>query len=99
MDRSTRTLIVVAVAVTVAGLATYGVFRAIQRIPVRQVEVAHTFVVVATRTLPVGTRVVPTDLKVIPWPERSQVPGAFAKPEGLANRGVISTVLQNEPLT
>jgi len=99
MDRSTRTLIVVLVAVLVAGLATYGVYRAIQQIPVRQVEVAHTFVVVANKTLPVGARVAATDLKLIPWPEHSPIPGAFAKPEAIVDRGVIAQVLENEPVT
>ena len=35
-----RTLIVMAVAVATAGLAAFGVYQAIQRMPVRKVEMA-----------------------------------------------------------
>ena len=40
MNRRNRTLIVLLVAVGLASAATYFVYRAISRIPVRQVEVA-----------------------------------------------------------
>ena len=40
MNRRNRTLIVLLVAVGLASAATYFVYRAITRIPVRQVEVA-----------------------------------------------------------
>ena len=39
MTREARTGLVVGIAVAVAGLASFGVYRAIQRIPVREVEV------------------------------------------------------------
>lgn len=99
MDRSTRTLLVVVVAVLTAGVATYGVYTAIQRIPVRQVEVAHTFIAVAAKTLPTGALVTPLDVKLVAWPERNPVAGAFSTVEAVVNRGVISQVLANEPLT
>jgi pilus assembly protein CpaB len=66
---------------------------------VRQVEVAHSYVVVAARSLPTGARVDATDVKLVAWPERSPVPGAFAKVDAVVNRGVIAPVLENEPLT
>ena len=39
MNRQNRTLIVLVVAIALASAATYFVYRAISRIPVRQVEV------------------------------------------------------------
>ena len=39
MNRSTRTFVVVGIAVAVAALASFGVFQAIRRMPVREVEV------------------------------------------------------------
>ena len=39
MDRNLRTIIVIVVATLTSGLATYGVYRAVQGMPVRQVEV------------------------------------------------------------
>jgi len=99
MNRNTRTLIVLLVAVIVAGIATFGVYRAVQRMPVREVEVAHTYVIVATRPLAMGVRLAPADLKVVPWPARAPLAGAHATVDEVVNRGVISAVLENEPVT
>jgi pilus assembly protein CpaB len=99
MDRNTRTLIVVLVALAAAGVATYGVAKVVRNRPVVEKEVAHTFVVAAKQTLPMGAMISPADVKLIAWPERSPVPGAFAKIEDVANRGVIAEVLENEPVT
>ena len=94
-----RTLIVLAVAVITAGVAAYGVYTAIQRMPVREVEVASVPVVVASTPLPVGTRLTPDHLKVARWPARNPVPGAFADPKQLVDRGLIAMVAENEPVT
>jgi pilus assembly protein CpaB len=99
MNRQYRTLIVLAVAVVTAGIATFAVLRAVQRIPVREVEVATSQVVVASRSLPVGTRLEAAHLRVVGWPSRNPVPGAFSEPAELLNRGVIVTVQENEPIT
>jgi pilus assembly protein CpaB len=99
MNRNTRTLIVLVVAVAVAGLATFGVYRALQRMPVREVEVAHTYVVVAAKPLAMGARLGAGDLKVVPWPSRTPLEGAHATADEVVNRGVIAPVLENEPVT
>jgi pilus assembly protein CpaB len=99
MDRNTRTLIVVLVALAAAGVATFGVARVVKSRPVVEREIAHTFIVAAARTLPVGAMLSAADVKLIAWPERTPVPGAFAKVEDVVNRGVIAQVLENEPIT
>ena len=99
MDRNTRTLIVVLVALAAAGVATYGVARVIKSRPVVEKEIAHTYVVAAAHTLTVGAMLTPADVKLIAWPEKSPVPGAFAKVDDVVNRGVVSQVLENEPIT
>lgn len=99
MNRNVRTLIVVLVALVAASAASYGVYRAIQRTPVREVEVAHTFVVAAAKPLPVGAKVTAADVKLVAWPERAPVRGSFAKVDAVVNRGVIAQVLENEPVT
>jgi pilus assembly protein CpaB len=99
MKRQHRTLIVLAIAVTTAGLASLGVYRAIQRIPVREVEVASTHIVVAAQPLPVGTRLEANHLRLAAWPTRTPVPGAFTDPQALVNRGVLSQIGENEPIT
>jgi len=99
MNRGTRTLIVVTVAVVVATLATMAVFRAVQRIPVREVEQAGVPVVVAVRNLPLGTMLTAADLRVSTWPARSPVPNGFSSPEQVFNRGLIADMVENEPVT
>jgi pilus assembly protein CpaB len=99
MDRRTRTIGVVAIALLTATVASYGVYRAIQRIPVREVEVASVYAVVAGVHLPVGTLVTKEQVRLVPWPTRNQVPGAFASIDKVVNRGVIQPIGENEPIT
>src|SRR5438046_8324544 len=99
MDRRQRHVVVICAAVVTAAIASFGVYLTIKRMPVREVEVARTFVVVAARALPTGVRLTPADLKVVPWPASSMVAGGFAKPEDVADRGLLSSVVENEPLT
>src|SRR5262245_28391279 len=99
MDRNTRTLIVVLVALAAAGVATFGVARVVKSRPVIEKEIAHTFIVAAAHTLPVGAMITPNDVKLIAWPERTPVPGALTKIEDAVNRGVVAQVLENEPIT
>ena len=98
MNRNTRTLLVLLIAVVAAALASFGVYTAVKRMPVREVEVAHTFVVVAAAPLPAGTRITKDNVRLIPWPERSLLTGSFANIDTVLDRGVIVTMLENEPL-
>ena len=99
MTRSTRTLLVVAIALVTASAASFFVYRAIQRIPVREVEVAQAYAVVAATHLPVGTLVSKEQVKIIPWPAAHPVAGGFASVDQVTNRGIIQPVAENEPLT
>jgi len=94
-----RTLIVMAVAIITAGVAAYGVYNAIQRMPVREVEIAGVPVVVAAEGIPVGARLTSDQLRVVAWPSSNQVPGAFSNPKDLVDRGTIATIAENEPIT
>jgi pilus assembly protein CpaB len=98
MDRRFRHVIVVGVAVLTAALASLGVYLTLKRMPVREVEVARTFVVVAARALPTGVRLSAADLKIVPWPASAMVPGGFGKVEDVVDRGLLSSVVENEPL-
>ena len=99
MNRQYRTLIVMVVAVLTAGLASFGVYLAIQRMPVREVEVASMQVVVASQPLPVGTRIHEGHLRVVAWPSRNPVKGSFTEGKALIDRGVIAAIGENEPVT
>ena len=99
MNRNTRTLVVVSVATVTAAVASFGVYAAVKSIPVREVEVAHTFVAVAARSLPTGSRVGEEDVKLVAWPANSPVTGGFAKTAEVLDRGLIGSVVENEPFT
>lgn len=99
MNRNTRTIVVVSIAVLLATLASFSVYRLVQRMPVRQVEVAHTFAVVAAQSLPMGTRLAASDVKLVAWPSSSPVPGGFSSIDAVVNRGLVTPVSENEPLT
>ncbi len=99
MNRKNRTLIVIGIAVLLGAAAAIAVYRAVQRIPVRQIEVASVFTVVAARPIPVGTLITKDHVKVIAWPARNQIAGAYSKVEDVVNRGAITGIAENEPLT
>jgi pilus assembly protein CpaB len=99
MNRRTRTLVVVGVAVVLASVAAYGVLRALQNIPVREVAIAERHIVVATAPIPVGTMLTADMVRLQAWPADSPVPGAFATVEEVVNRGALVEIAQNEPLT
>ena len=99
MKRQYRTVVVVGFALVMATVASFAVYSAIQRIPVRQVEVAGTPVVVAAETVPVGTLIEAKHLRTVAWPARDQVEGAVADPSSLVGRGAIVTIGKNEPVT
>src|SRR4030095_3703183 len=99
MKKQHRTLIVMVVAVMTAALGSYGIYRAVLQMPIREVEVGSTKVVVAAQPLAMGTRLHVNQMRVVAWPSRNQVAGAFADPKQLVDRGVIQPIGENEPIT
>ena len=99
MNRRNRTMLVLLVAVGLAALATFGVFRTIKSIPVRQVEVATKYVVVAAENMPLGTMIAKEQVKAVGWPAASPVEGSFDSVEAVVGRGLIEPLAVNEPLT
>jgi pilus assembly protein CpaB len=99
MDRRNRTIAVLVIAIAMASAASYGVYRTVQAMPVRQVEVANYKVVVAARPLGMGARLSATDVKLVAWPASSPVSSGHSDVEAVINRGLLSAVLENEPIT
>ena len=100
MDRNKRTAAVLVVAVLLAAVASLGMYRVVSRRPAmggNQVKTVD--VVVAQHPLKLGTRLTTDHVKLVKWPDDAQVPGAFSKLEDVVNRGVITDVGENEPLT
>jgi pilus assembly protein CpaB len=99
MNRNARLALVLIVALGAAGLASFGVYRVVSAMPVREVEVASLQAVVAARPIPVGTIVTSDHLKLVPWPARNPIPNSFTKIDAVVNRGAIVELAENEPLT
>ena len=99
MNRNVRLLIVLLVALGAAAAASFAAYRAIQTMPVREVEVASVQIVVAARAMPVGSLLTKDDVKLVSWPARAVVPGSFTATDAVTNRGLIAPVAENEPLT
>ena len=66
MNRRTRTFIVMTIAILLATGASFVVYRTVQRIPVREVEVAHVTAVVAKKPIPIGALITKDMVTVIP---------------------------------
>jgi pilus assembly protein CpaB len=99
MTRTRRTAIVIAVATGAALAASYGVYAAIARIPERRVEVATMKTVVAASAMPTGTLLTRDSVKLVDWPARTPLAGGFATIEDVIDRGLITSVVENEPLS
>ena len=98
MNRRNRTVIVLLVAVVLASVASYAVYRTISRIPVREVEVATMHVAVAAENLTMGTRLTKEQVKIVGWPAASPVQGSFSSVDAVVGRGLIQPIAANEPL-
>ena len=55
-------------------------------------------VVVANADLSLGAELKADDLKVAQFPEGQAPEGAFARPDEIVGRGVIVTIVKNEPI-
>ena len=91
-----RIFIVLAVAIGLGGTFALATYRYIQNVPVREVSLPTTPVVVAAANLSLGTELRRDDLKVIAWPSDALPAGAFKDPQELVGRGLIQPVTQNE---
>jgi pilus assembly protein CpaB len=92
--------VVLGVATLLAAVASLGMYRVLSRMPSRDKAAMETVdVVVARHALKLGERLTTEDVKLVKWPADNQVPGAFARLEDVLDRGLISDVGENEPLT
>ena len=65
----------------------------------RTVEIATNYAVVAAKPMPMGTMVTKDSVKLVPWPAKSPMTGGFADIDAVVDRGLIASVVENEPLT
>lgn len=98
MKRQTRTLLVLVVAVAAAAAASWGVYKTIVSMPVREVEVATRQAVVAASALPMGTLLTKDSVKLVAWPAKTPLQDGFSDVDAVVDRGLIAPVVENEPL-
>ena len=84
-------------AIAVALLATFAVYRYLQR-AAQSAQVPSQSVVVAAQDMPEGTRIERLSLSVNSWPLSTVPPGAFAEPDSLIGRVTRVAVFKGEPI-
>jgi pilus assembly protein CpaB len=90
--------VVLMVAVITASIAAFTVYRAVSLVPGQAAE-RNQLVVVAARPMGIGDQLTARDVKVLAWPAGSPIAGAIGDPKAVVNRGLLTAVLENEPIT
>jgi pilus assembly protein CpaB len=93
-----RLFLVLALAVLMGGGLAFATYNAINGQPSKTVNAPTQPVVVAAADLPLGSELKKEDLTVVNFPVGSAPAGAFAKPTDIIGRGVISSIVKNEPV-
>lgn len=99
--RQRRVLVVLALAIVMAGVAGFSTLRYLSTGPVAAVrppEARKATVVVAAQDLPVGKFLTEEDVRVVEWPAEQVPEGYIAQPVDAIGRGLITAVNTNEPL-
>jgi pilus assembly protein CpaB len=93
-----RLFLVLALAVLMGGGLAFATYNAINGQPSKTVNAPTQPVVVAAADLPLGSELKKEDLTVVNFPVGSAPAGAFSKPTDIIGRGVISSIVKNEPV-
>jgi pilus assembly protein CpaB len=93
-----RILLVLVVALVTGGGLAAATYKYLQNVPVRTVSVPTRTVVVARGDLALGAELKADDLHAAEWPANAVPEGAFANPAEIVGRGLIHSVVRNEPI-
>lgn len=93
-----RIFAVLALAILAGGGLAYGTYNVINAQPVKTVSAPTQPVVVASANLPLGTELKKEDLTVVNFPVGQAPEGTFAKPSDIFGRGLIVSMVKNEPV-
>jgi pilus assembly protein CpaB len=93
-----RIFTVFLMAVLAGGGLAYGTYDYLQNVPVKTVTVPTKKVVVANANLSLGRQLRREDLAAIDWPVASVPEGSFDDPAAIVDRGLIVSVVKNEPI-
>jgi pilus assembly protein CpaB len=98
MNRNTRLVAVLAVALLAATVASFVVYRALAAgSAVPQPQTIDTLV--AAQPIPAGTMLTRDHVKVVQWPASSRLDGSLGDPRTVVDRGAIVAIAANEPVT
>jgi len=94
-----RILLVLVVALLTGGGLAAGTYNYLSNVPRQQAQAMPTStVVVARANLALGTELKQEDLVATEWPEKSVPEGTFKDPSEIVGRGLIASVVRNEPI-
>ena len=99
--RQRRVLLVLALAIVVAGVAGFSTLRYLSTTSVAAVtppSERRARVVVAAADLPLGTLLTEEDVRVVEWPANVVPEGYVTQPTDAIGRGLITAVNTNEPI-
>src|SRR5262245_45610824 len=94
----TRIFLVLVLAIAAGATFAFGTYKYIQNRPAEVSAFPTKPVVVAAADLSLGTELRQEDLRVVAWPADALPQDAFGNPQDLAGRGLIASVVQNEPV-
>ncbi len=92
-----RIFIVLVIALSAGGVFAFATYRYVQQ-PVAAAAMKTTSVVVAAADLQLGKELKPEDVRMTQFPEGSVPAGRFTSADEIMGRGVISPMVQNEPI-
>ena len=92
-----RVFIVLALALGAGGVFAFATYRYVQQ-PAAPASMRTKAVVVAAADLHLGQELKPEDVRIIQFPEGSVPSGSFTDAGLIMGRGVISAIVQNEPI-
>jgi pilus assembly protein CpaB len=93
-----RTLLIFVLAIGAGGMLAYGTYNYLQNAPKAAAATPTRTVVVANADLQLGTELGADDVKAIEWPATAVPTGAFGSASEIVGRGLIVSVVQNEPI-
>jgi pilus assembly protein CpaB len=93
-----RIFAVFLMAILAGGGLAYGTYDYLQNVPVKTVSVPTRKVVVANANLSLGRQLRREDLATLDWPAAAAPEGAFEDPQAIVDRGLIVSVVKNEPI-
>jgi pilus assembly protein CpaB len=92
-----RVFIVLVIALSAGGVFAYATYNFVQQ-PAPAASMKTQSIVVAAADLQLGKELKPEDVRMIQFPEGSVPMGTFTSADDIMGRGVISPIVQNEPI-